>query len=132
MLGRVVTVAIALLACAWFAVGLRQSADLNRATALLSGAGSISRPQANRIAGLLDAAGTLNPDRQVEIMRGVLAIGENQSRRALGIFERVVQAEPMNLSAWAYLGEAGASNAGVVRRAVTHIAELDPPQKSAR
>lgn len=132
MLSRIIAIAVALVACAWFALGLRQSTELNRATALLSGSGSLSRGQANRIRGLLDAAGTLNPDRQVEIMRGVLAEGQNQTRQALAIFERIVQAEPMNLSAWAYLTQAGLNNASVVRRAVAHIAELDPAQKSAR
>ncbi len=125
MIGRVAAISAAALVCAWFALGARQAVDTSRAGAIIDHANTLTPQQAARAQALLSSASVLNPDRQVDILRGIVAQERNDPRRALAIFERVTQAEPMNVTAWVYVAQAG-FGLPVVKHAVDEIGALDP------
>ena len=99
VLARAAVVVVGLVACAWFALGIHQNADLSAASAIAS------RPHPSAAAArhadaLLDDAGVLNPDRTVDITRAQLALARGDGAGARAILRRVVAAEPQNLDAW--------------------------------
>ncbi len=81
---RSVLAVLALVCCAWFALGVRQSHDLAAANAIVSAQGKPTPAQARRVNSLLDSASTLNPDQQVNILRAGLNVdlGRYQQRDA--------------------------------------------------
>ncbi len=97
----------AAIVAAWFALSWTQARDLGRAQALISGT-RLSPGQAKQASALLGTAGDLNPDRTVEITRAQLAEKQHRPRLAVRILEHVVQAEPLNLTAWRELSIAAA------------------------
>jgi predicted Zn-dependent protease len=101
--------AIAVLATAWFALGIHQTDDLSAATAIASSAHP-SAAAAARADRLLDSAATLNPDRTVQITRAQLALARGRARRARAILGGVVRDEPQNLDAWILLVRASAGD----------------------
>lgn len=121
---------VALVACAWFALGAVQAIDTSRATALLSGR-SISPRRADEVRSLLDTAGTLNPDQSVNLLRGQLAYRQGHIGRARGILLSVTQAEPQNLQAWLQLAH-DSDSVTYFRLALTRINRLLPPVPRAR
>lgn len=116
---------VALAICAWYVVGARQAHDTAKAAAIVVGSSSLPRAQAARAASLLDAAGFLNPDRQVDILRAQLAAGQGQPRRAEQILAGVVRAEPMNAYAWEEVG-AHARGTATYAYALKEVGHLDP------
>ena len=72
---RAVLIAVAALACAWFALGIRQAIATDRATAIVYQSAPLTPAQAARAAGLLDDAATLNPDRTVDVLRASCKLG---------------------------------------------------------
>ena len=121
----------AVVACAWFALGVHQARDTNRANALIGGPAPLTAQQAQRARSLLSSAATLNPDQTPEILRGQLALQQRQSRRAGRILSSVTRREPLNLHAWSELAYA-AARAGDRRpltRAARHISALYPKLK---
>lgn len=100
--GLVVT---ALIMCAWFALAIRQAQDTTEATAIIT-RGAPSAAQAARVAQLLNSAATLNPDRQVDVLRGELAIQRGQDAHARQILFEVIRAQPKFLQAWVAYSEA--------------------------
>jgi predicted Zn-dependent protease len=105
-IARVAVVAVALVAVAWFALGIHQSADLSAASAIAS------RPHPTAAAArhadaLLDSAATLNPDRTVDITRAQLALARGDDARARAILLGVTRAEPQDLDAWIGLVRSG-------------------------
>lgn len=124
-LARAALLVLALVVCAWFALGIRQAHDTSQATAILSAGGGVSSAQAPHVDSLLRAAKTLNPDSQVDLLRGRLAVIENDRPRAVQILEDVVRREPMNLQGWLLLAEAS-RNVPEIRRAVANLVKLDP------
>ncbi len=125
MIGRVAAISAAVLVCAWFALGTRQAVDTTRAGAIVNHVNMLTRPQAAHVQALLSSASVLNPDRQVDILRGIVAQERNDPRHALAIFERVARAEPMNLTAWVYVAQTGYGSP-VLKHAVEEIGRLDP------
>jgi predicted Zn-dependent protease len=102
--GRVLLVVGALVATAWFALSVHQAVDTDRATALITSHASAA--ELRRAERLLDAAGTLNPDRSVDILRAQLDTDRGDLRGARRIIKRVVASEPDNLEAWLTLARA--------------------------
>lgn len=130
MLVRASLVVLCLVAAAWFGLGIRQAHDTARATAVISKGDPVTPAQARRVSSWLDAAGWLNPDRQVAILRGELAALVGQPRRAEQIFEQVTRAEPENLLAWLALAQAALhENGPLLGSAAARIASLDPKLK---
>jgi hypothetical protein len=96
---------LAIAACGWFVLGVRQARDTDRATALLSPGTRIDRVDAGRVSSLLHGASLLNPDRQVDVLRAQLEREEGKLRGARSILKRVVASEPDNLLAWLSLAK---------------------------
>jgi hypothetical protein len=128
VIARAAASLVALLVCAWFALGARQAVDTSRASALLGGGRRLTAREAARARSLLSSAGTLNPDRSVELLRGQLAV--DQHRYAVGerIFETVTRSEPLNLQAWDQLTFAAGSahDTATLAVAIRHIRQLYP------
>jgi hypothetical protein len=118
-------VAGAAIVAAWFGLGWVQARDLGRAETLLA-AGKVSASQARTVSSLLDTAGTLNPDRTVDITRAQLADTVNNPGLGVRIMEPVTQAEPLNLQAWRELGVVATDNhqRGLAQTAFTHVLRL--------
>lgn len=128
---RTASVALGLLAvvvCAWLALGLRQSSALTGAQAELDRPARPSAAQSAAIAGRLDTAGTLNPDASVDLARAQLALERGDRAGAVSRLRAVVAREPANIAAWGRLAFAIRAGdpegfAAVVRR----IRALQPP-----
>jgi predicted Zn-dependent protease len=120
---RVAVIAVALAAVAWFGLGIHQSADLSAATSIASRPHP-SAAQARHANALLDSAGTLNPDRTVDITRAQLALARGDDAQARSILERVVRAEPQNLTAWIGLERASGNDSHEREIAFAHAVVL--------
>jgi hypothetical protein len=122
---RAAAAAAAIVICAWFALGVRQAQDTTRAGSIIDGSSSLTGTRAEHTASLLHDAGTLNPDTQVDILRGRLALLDNQRPKAVRILEDVVRREPRNIDGWLWLLQTS-RNLPEIKLAVTKIAQLDP------
>jgi hypothetical protein len=124
---RPLCVLIALCACAWFAIGIRDTQNTDQATAILSASPHLTPAAARRVDSLLNDAGLLNPDRQIQILRGQLALQAGHRALAQRILEGVVAAEPQNLVAWSWLRQAAPPGSRTAEAAYFHQLLLDPP-----
>jgi thioredoxin-like negative regulator of GroEL len=116
--------ALALLMSAWLGIGLRQESSAERARELIERPGA---PPAREVADLLDRAGWLNPDREVDFMRAQLAFETGDQPRAQHILSDVVADEPQNIVAWTGLALITADfDAGASERARAAIRRLAP------
>jgi predicted Zn-dependent protease len=131
LLTRIGLAALAAVACAWFALGIRQAHDLTQATAIATSR-PISRAQAARASSLLSAAGTLNPDSQVKLVRAALLFDMGAVSRAVSLADEVTRQEPMNPVAWQELAVVSYHNFGELAKAFRHIRELSPPVPAGR
>jgi predicted Zn-dependent protease len=113
------------LVAAWFALGIRQAHDIARATSIVSSSARLTPAQAAHANALLNSAGTLNPDQEVDILRARVqgALGDNAA--ADRILAGVTRREPEDLEAWAYVGRL-AQDKAVLDHALIRIAQLDP------
>jgi predicted Zn-dependent protease len=128
---RVGLAVVAVAAVAWFALGVRQAHDTDRATAMVTASAPLSPRDARRAQSLLDAAAVLNPDLTIDILRGELAVDQHHDVQAERILESVTKREPLNLQAWAQLAFA-AAEAGdrpTLVRAARHVSALHPKLK---
>ena len=124
-LPRVLVVSLALVVCGWFVLNARQARDTDRAAALVSAPRTLTAVKRAHARALIEAAGTLNPDSQVDLLRGELALIEHRRAQAARIVEDVVRREPMNIRAWLLLAEVN-PNPRVLDQAVGMVARLDP------
>jgi hypothetical protein len=100
---RLALVAVALLCCAWFALGARAAHDQDEVMNLISAHPTLNQAQAIRGRRLLDAAGALNPDAALDILRGELETRAGRHAVAVEILRSVVHREPSNIDAWLQL-----------------------------
>jgi hypothetical protein len=128
MIWRAGLLAVAVAACAWFALGARQAVDTNRASALIGGPSPLSPGEARHARSLLSSAGTLNPDLTPDILRGELALQQGQDAAAERNLESVTRREPLNLEAWSALAFAAAraSDRATLIRAARNVSALYP------
>ena len=130
---RVALAAVAVVACAWFALGIRQSRDLERADALVHQSGTPTKGQTSEILRLLHRASLLNPDRNVDLLRAQAEVRAGDAATAERQTKRVVRDEPMNVDAWIVLGFATQQrDPAVARLATAREQELAPPVPPAR
>jgi predicted Zn-dependent protease len=125
-IARVATLSLALIACAWFVLGIRQAHEIAGATQIVSQQSSPSAGQARKAASLLSSAGTLDPDIEVDVLRGRLAFVRGQLAAARRVLESVVRREPENLEAWSWLAKASAGAPATFRLAVAAVDRLLP------
>jgi hypothetical protein len=128
VLSRVAILAVALVACAWFALGARQARDIAHATAIVSSGSPLTTSQASHADSLLSDAGTLNPDSQVDLLRAQVAFAAGKRGQAFGITRRVTAREPQNLLAWLWF-ERAAPNLKTFYVGAYHLLILAPAPK---
>lgn len=125
---RFAVAALAVAACAWFVIGVIQSNNESRATTLIDGAGPPTPAQTAQIQNWLDTARTLNPDRNIDLLRAQADVRAGQSAKALVLMKRVVRDEPRNANAWIVFGFAAqAQSPALARMAHAQLAKLAPP-----
>ncbi len=123
---RVVALFLALAACAWFALGVRQTRDTQRAAAILARPGTLTRAEAAQVTTLLSHAATLNPDRQVQLLRAELVLREGHPPAARAIVLGVLAREPQNIDAWAALARSSQGDPQSFRLALRRARALAP------
>jgi hypothetical protein len=125
---RLAVLAVAMVACAWFILGVVQSHDETRATAFIDESGTPSAALTAKILGLLDGAGTLNPDDDIAILRAQAQTQAGDSAAAVRTAEGVARDEPQNIDGWVVLGFAARSvDPGLASLAREKELELAPP-----
>ncbi len=125
---RLAIAALAVAACAWFVIGVIQSDNESRATAAINGGGTPTPAQTAQIEHWLDSAGTLNPDRNIDLLRAQAEVRAGQSAKALALMKRVVRDEPRNADAWIVFGFAAQSQSpALARLAHAEVLKLAPP-----
>lgn len=128
VLARVGLLALALVACTWYAIAVRQSRDQAAAEAIVQGNVTPTPAVTRHALSLLDAAGTLNPDRAIDLLRAQALVRAGRAPAALRLMKSVVAAEPDNVDAWIVYGfAAGSGDPAVVQLARAKRAELVPP-----
>jgi len=123
---RALLIATAVLTAGWFALGVRQAADINAATSIVSGGRHPSLGEARRVRGLLNSAAVLNPDSTVDLVRAALDRDQGDFRGARRILNRVVAREPDNLAAWYALGLSAEGSRATGLRALRNAVRLAP------
>jgi uncharacterized protein HemY len=129
---RVALVACALVACAWFALGIRQAHQIARATSIVSLPRPPTAAQARGADSLLRSAATLNPDLEVDVLRGRLARARGDLPAARRILRSVVSREPDNVEAWIWLARASNGSPATFRLAVRRVEQLIRPVPAPR
>jgi predicted Zn-dependent protease len=122
---RALAAVAAILVCAWFALGAHQAHDTDAATAIVDGSAKLTAAQANRANSLLDGASTLDPDRQIDVLRARVATARGQKEHAEQILRPVVRSEPDNIVAWFAVVQ-GAPSVAVFKDGLHHIYLLNP------
>ena len=124
--------ASALVVCAWFVLGAVQTHDVNHATALIDRSSTPSVALTARIMRLLDGAATLNPDRNVDLLRAQAQTRGGENRAAVRTALAVTHAEPLNIDAWTVLGFAAQHvDPAEARAAQNEQTRLAPPVSAA-
>jgi predicted Zn-dependent protease len=125
---RLAIAALAVAACAWFVIGVIQSNNESQATALINGSGKPTPAQTAQIERWLDTAATLDPDRNIDLLRAQAEVRAGQSDKALVLMKRVVADEPRNADAWIVFGFAAQSQSpALARMAHAELLKLAPP-----
>lgn len=122
-LARLLPAVAALAVCAWFGLGIHQVNDTQDATNLIAADHPAELPHA---AHLISAASVLNPDRTLDLLKVELALEQGRTAQARRTAQRLVAAEPMNVSAWLWYGRASGGNPTVFLIALAHARQLDP------
>jgi predicted Zn-dependent protease len=102
-IARAALVAASLLACGWFALGIRQTHEQQKAASLIN-RHAPTAAEIVRAGRLLDAASELNPDAEPNLLRAQLAFNTGRRARAERIARGMVRREPENIDAWLLLG----------------------------
>jgi predicted Zn-dependent protease len=128
---RILIVAVAVAAGAWFALGVRQGHDASQATQALAGAGRLAPAQSARLSRLLDHVAALNPDRGVDVLRARLQNHSGEDAAAVRTLEAVVHSEPRDIDAWQLMAlVAGRVDPVLSRDALAHVHALAPPVRA--
>lgn len=129
---RWVILASSVVVCAWFVLGAVQTHDENDATALIDQPGAPSAALTARIMHLLDGAATLNPDRDIDLLRSQAESRAGENRAASWTALGVARAEPQNIDAWTVLAFAARHvDPAQARLALVEQTKLAPPVPAA-
>jgi hypothetical protein len=126
---RVLVALVAVAACAWFVVGIRQAHGIDTATSILTNNSSLSAAQERHVRSSLDSVGSLYPGIEAELLRGRLAFAEGHTAQARRIFAHVGSEEPDNVQGWLWLARTGGPG---VDAAFAHVAKLVPKVRNER
>ncbi len=117
---------LALVVCAWFALGAHQAVNTSRGSAIVSGVSRLSTAEARRTLALLDDAGTLNPDLGVDILRAQAYLASGNAPVAREVLSTVTRQEPQNVEGWLWLARASGANAALFYKSLRHVRQLEP------
>ena len=117
---------VALIVCAWFALGARQAIDTQRASAIASAGTTATAPQEREVSSLVRAARLLNPDKLPDVLLGRVELEHRDYARARRVLESVVRSEPQDIQAWLWLAGAWAGHPALALRALRQLHRLDP------
>ncbi len=123
---RIVLGLVAIVACAWFVVGIRQAHDVSQAISLISSGRVTSHVQFERALALLRGARALNPDQAVNILRGEAALEHGDAQTAQRILRTVTRSEPRNLDAWLWLAKSAGTDRQLFFQALKRVRALEP------
>jgi cytochrome c-type biogenesis protein CcmH/NrfG len=123
---RIAAALFALLVCSWFALGVWQTTNLSHAEAIINARKSANAQEVRTVDALLDDAGVLNPDRQVELDRVHILLEHLEFNAAAKIAREVVSAEPQNIEAWLWLARASGGRQPLFGYALHRAYELEP------
>jgi cytochrome c-type biogenesis protein CcmH/NrfG len=118
--------AVAIVVCAWFALGARQAIDTQRATAIALRGKTADSRELREVRSLVHGATLLNPDKQPDLLLARVEIEHGDLAQARHAFEALTRSEPQNIEAWALLAAASGSQPSVLRQALRHVHELEP------
>lgn len=125
---RAAGVVAALLVCAWFALGLRQTTAANEVRARLARVAVRTPADAARTSQLLDRAGALNPDAGIDVLRADAAFAQGHTARARTLLLDVTRREPESFDAWATIAIAFArADPALAAGARAQLRRLSPP-----
>jgi predicted Zn-dependent protease len=130
--GHAAVLVLALLACAWFVLGIRQAHELASAASIVSQQRPPTAAQARTAGSQLRSAAELNPDLEVDVLRGRLALARGNPPAARRILESVTRREPQNLEAWLWLARASAGAPATFQLAVARFHQLLPHVRPTR
>jgi len=129
---RWVLLAAAVVVCAWFALGAVQTHDEDRATTLVDSFSTPTPALTAQILSLLNTAGTLNPDRNIELLRAQALTRAGRSAAGIAAARSVTRAEPQNVDAWTVLAfAAGRADPALATAALAQRQKLAPPVAAA-
>jgi uncharacterized protein HemX len=129
---RLLLLAVAIAACAWFVLGVRAEHDQSTVSALINHHRSLTAAQARAAEAQLADARTLNPDETLNILRAQVELRAGHDAKAAAIAKGIVRREPQNAGAWLALELMTLySDPATYRQAQAHVRELLPPVPSA-
>jgi hypothetical protein len=123
---RLATAVVALVVCAWFALGIRESHEIASATGVVAGSGQPSAHELAAAEGALSNADLLNPDQEVDILRARVDIKRGDNGAARALLATVTRREPQNLEAWIWFTGASLGDHAAAAIGAARIAQLDP------
>jgi predicted Zn-dependent protease len=123
---RILAAAVALLVAAWFAIGVRQAIDTDRAAAIIAAQQYTTAARARHAESLLDDAAWLNPDRQIDVLRTQILLERGRELAARRVATSVTRAEPQNLEGWLWLAHASGTDPALFYYALHRVRLLEP------
>ena len=125
--GRVTFVMLAVVACAWFALGVRAFREVASVNRLLGGGARLTAVQAHAARAELDRASLLNPDQEINFLRAQVAERSGDRDRALMIAEILTRREPQNVNAWLLVSILTKPGSAAYQQAEARLRALAPP-----
>jgi hypothetical protein len=124
---RLVLIAVAVSACAWFALAIRSTHDENSVTDLISAHNNLTPEQAAAAERTLSRARVLDPDEQLNVLRAQVDFHAGFAQRAVALERGIVGREPDNAEAWFVLILMSKRiNPSLARLAQQRVAQLVP------
>ena len=123
---RWICAAVALVACAWFVLGIRQAVNTSRAAAIANRGGHLTAAQVRRVSSLVHSATLLNPDKQPDVLLGQAEVQRGDLKRARRVLQPITRSEPQNIGAWIWLSRASADSPVLFYVAAFHVHLLEP------
>jgi hypothetical protein len=125
---RSALVALALVAGAWLALGVRAVGLEDDAEAVIkqARAGPVPPVRVNSALGDLAKAGRLSPDQAPLVQQGELLVAAGHDDEARAVAKRATESEPDNLQAWYLAWFVAAPNSPEKAQAKRRVLELNP------
>jgi hypothetical protein len=119
---------VAVIVCAWFALGIRASHDAGVVSAILQAHNNPTPAEAAKARSALGDAEVLNPDQNLQILRAQIEFHSGNVAAGISIAKSVVKREPLNVSAWLVLELfTRQADPALNRLAQERVSQLVPP-----